>query len=95
MGTFCRFIPCNLSRLRLSLRSFSRIYFIRTSAHRQMKRSKHREDPKDVESEAHGREKESLSENAEAAEDSQWVKPLEEVCIDFCDAKLCCFVSPI
>ena len=48
-----------------------------------------------MESEAHGREKESLSENAEAAEDSQWVRPLEEVCVECCDAKLCCFASPI
>ena len=52
-------------------------------------------DPKDVESEVHGREKETLSENAEAAEDSQWVRPLEEVCVECCDARLCCFASPI
>ena len=52
-------------------------------------------DPKDVGSEAHSREKESLSENAEAAEDCQWVRPLEEVCVECRDAKFCCFLSLI
>ena len=52
-------------------------------------------DPKDVESEAHGPEKESLSENAADAEDSQWTTPLVEVCVECCDAKFCCFAPPI
>ena len=48
-----------------------------------------------MELEAHGREKESLSETAEAAENSQYVRPSEEVCVESCDAKLYCFASSI
>ena len=87
----------------LSLKSFSCIYFIRTSAYRQMKRPKHREEQMILRMwilRMWGRKhtamrKESLSENAEAAEDSQWVRSLEKVCVECCDAKLCCFASPI
>ena len=47
-------------------------------------------DPKDVESEAHGPEKESLSGSALMdARTGQWVGPLEQVCAECRDALLC------
>ena len=46
--------------------------------------------PKDVESEAHGPEKESLSGSALMdARTGQWVRPLEQVCAECRDVLLC------